>query len=182
VHESDGPEGQYLEQLRVHLRGIAPAERDEIVREIASHLAEARADGRDETEVLGRLGPPERLARSYQTDAILNGRGTGPSLFSVFRAALPMLSTSLASILIVPLLVATGVGLTVAGAATIAAGILSFVMPGLVRVDPSTPLGQVLALGVGLIAVAVGLLSIRGLRWYLRLTARVLRRGLLPIG
>jgi uncharacterized membrane protein len=159
---------------------MSAGEREEISREITSHFAEARAQGRDVSEVIERLGPPERLARSYQAEAILDRRG-GAALLSVFTAAAPILSTSIASIFIVPLLLASAVGLTLGGAATIAAGILSFIAPGLVHVDPATPLGQILALLVGAVTLGIGLLSIRGLRWYLRVAARVLRRGLLPV-
>jgi hypothetical protein len=102
------------------------------------------------------------------------------SFVSAFTAAAPLVSTSFASILIVPLLIAIAVGMTLGGAVTIVAGILSFVSPGLVRVDPATPFGQILALIVGLITLGVGLSSVRALRWYLRVAVRVLRRGLQP--
>jgi uncharacterized membrane protein len=181
VRDSVGADEQYLEQFRLHLRRIPAPEREEIAREITSHFAEARAQGRQVTEVIDRLGPPQRLARSYQTETILDRRGTARSFVSVFIAAVPAVSTSVASILIVPLLIASAVGLTLGGAATIMAGILSFVAPGLVRVDPATPFGQVMALVVGLITVGVGLFSVRALRWYLRVAVRTLRSGLLPI-
>ncbi len=172
MRDSVRPDDRYLELFRVNLRGVPAHEREEIIREITSHFAEARAQGRDVLEVIERLGPPERLARSYRAEALL---------LSVFMAAAPLISTSIASILIVPLLLASAVGMTLGGVATIVAGIVSFVAPGLVRVDPATPFGQILALVVGTIALGVGLLSIRGLRRYLRLAAKVLRRGLLPV-
>jgi uncharacterized membrane protein len=181
VRDSVGADEQYLEQFRLHLRRIAAPEREEITREITSHFAEARAQGRNVEEVIERLGPPHRLARSYQTETILNRRGTAGSFVAVFTAAAPLVSTSLASIVIVPLLIASAIGLTLGGAATIVAGILSFVAPGLVRVDPATPFGQVIAVVVGLIALGVGLLSVRALRLYLRAAVGILRRGLLPI-
>jgi uncharacterized membrane protein len=180
VPDAVGPEEQYLEQFRLHLRRIAAPERLEITREITSHFAEARAQGRQVAQVIERLGPPQRLARSYETETILNRRGTAGSFVSAFTAAAPLVSTSFASILIVPLLIAIAVGMTLGGVVTIVAGVLSFVSPGLVRVDPATPLGQILALIVGLITLGVGLLSVRALRWYLGVAVRVLRRGLQP--
>lgn len=66
---------RYLEQFEAGLQGLPSAERQDIVREIESHIAEAVSAGSSVADVLVRLGAAERLARAYTADAILSRPG-----------------------------------------------------------------------------------------------------------
>lgn len=65
------PIRDYLEALAVQLRGLPPADADEVMREIESHIldavdqAQARAERVDTVAMLAGFGPPEVLAAQY---------------------------------------------------------------------------------------------------------------------
>ena len=54
----------YINELKENLKGLPPEEKEDIVREIEQHIADALATGKEEAFVLGRLGNPEILAKS----------------------------------------------------------------------------------------------------------------------
>jgi len=58
----------FLRRLRRALKGLAPAEIDEIVADYAAHFDEALTAGRSEAGTAAALGDPERLAREHLTD------------------------------------------------------------------------------------------------------------------
>jgi F-type H+/Na+-transporting ATPase subunit beta len=62
---------RYLDELRNKLTRLPQAERDDAVREIGAHIADARAAGTPLAVVLGRLGDPATLARAYESDYLL---------------------------------------------------------------------------------------------------------------
>lgn len=78
--ETSGPLRVYLETFRLGLAGLRADERDELVREIESHAAEATAAGEPLATVLEKLGPADRLARAYGAELLLERR-TGPRRF-----------------------------------------------------------------------------------------------------
>ncbi len=59
---------RYLDELRLRLSSLPPAECDDAVREIGAHIAEARAAGMPLAAVLARLGDAATLARAYESD------------------------------------------------------------------------------------------------------------------
>jgi F-type H+-transporting ATPase subunit beta len=69
-HET-GASQRYLDQLRRLLERLPQPERDDAVREIESHIADARAGGLPLAAILGRLGDPAALARAYESDYLL---------------------------------------------------------------------------------------------------------------
>lgn len=55
----------YLRSLGGSIRGLAPGERQSVLREIESHIEERIARGSSADQVLSALGPPEALATAY---------------------------------------------------------------------------------------------------------------------
>jgi F-type H+-transporting ATPase subunit beta len=66
-----GASRRYLDQLRRLLEHLPQAERDDAVREIESHIAEAHAAGMPVAAILARLGEAAALARAYESDYLL---------------------------------------------------------------------------------------------------------------
>jgi uncharacterized membrane protein len=98
---------RYLEELRRNLGPLPEAERSEAVREIESHIAEGRADGRPTEAVLAGLGDARTLARAYVADYHLRVPRDG-ALGSVARFVFTSVfvsGTGLLSLFVVPLLV-----------------------------------------------------------------------------
>jgi F-type H+/Na+-transporting ATPase subunit beta len=62
---------RYLAELQRHLARLPDAERDDAVREIASHITDARAAGTPLMVILARLGEAYALARAYEADYLL---------------------------------------------------------------------------------------------------------------
>lgn len=60
-----------LDELSRLLGRLPAAEREEAVREIGSHIAEARRAGMPLAAILARLGDPTLLARAYESDFLL---------------------------------------------------------------------------------------------------------------
>ena len=97
---------RYLEELRTNLRALPEDERSDAVREIESHIAEGRADGRPTAAVLAGLGDARTLARAYVADYHLRVP-PGGALGSVGRFVLSSVfvsGTGLLSLLVVPML------------------------------------------------------------------------------
>lgn len=52
----------YIQQLRGHLSSLSMAERAEIEQDYIAYFDDAKAAGREETEIMAALGTPEHLA------------------------------------------------------------------------------------------------------------------------
>lgn len=96
------------------------------------------------------------------------GTGAPATIAAAFAAASVVLTTSLVSIVIVPVLVAGAIALVLAGALVVGAGLLSLVVPSVVHlrglvvlgtVDLDTQLGRALAVILGVVAVGISLLA-----------------------
>jgi hypothetical protein len=65
----------YLQRLNAALEGVAPSEKDEILREIRCHILDSSASAPDSEaaveRVLRLLGTPEELAARYTTESML---------------------------------------------------------------------------------------------------------------
>jgi uncharacterized membrane protein len=164
---------RYLEDLRRELRRLHTDEREDAVREIGSHIAEAEAAGRPLTEVLSRLGPPKTLARAFIADSYLQESATGPRGLRLMKMTAFVASSGLLSLCIVPLLVVTvatfGVsaivmpvfgGLQLAGVIPDSSGVLYWGQPvARVWVLPLT-------LAVTVLCGGLAWFAWRALRWY----------------
>jgi uncharacterized membrane protein len=112
---------RYLEELRRNLGRLPEAERSEAVREIESHIAEGRAEGRPTEAVLAGLGDARTLARAYVADYHLGAPREG-ALGPVARFVLASVfvsGTGLLSLFVVPMLALL----------TALAGLLAVAMP-----------------------------------------------------
>jgi uncharacterized membrane protein len=113
---------RYLEELRRNLRPLPEDERSDAVREIESHIAEGRADGRPTAAVLAGLGDARTLARAYVADYHLRRAPREGALGSVGRFVLSSVfvsGTGLLSLFVVPLV----------GLLTFLTGLLAVVTP-----------------------------------------------------
>ncbi|MBB6097242.1 putative membrane protein [Deinobacterium chartae] len=95
------PARQYLHDLEIHLRPLPPAERDDVLREIGSHLEVARRAGTPLEEVLTRLGSPRILARAYLADFHLR---TPAGVSGVWRRFAFFATTGFTGLAVVPAL------------------------------------------------------------------------------
>jgi uncharacterized membrane protein len=62
-------QAEFLSILHDRLRGLPPAEIEELLDDYASHFAEGLAEGRSEAEIAAALGDPARLARELRAEA-----------------------------------------------------------------------------------------------------------------
>lgn len=170
---------RYLEQFGASLSHVSPAERMEVVREIENHIAEATGAGQSVADVLERLGPAERLAKAYSADVLIKGGATRENngVSRWFTIASLLVTSSFASIIIVPLLGGLGIGFTLGGLGAALGGVIAFIYPGLVVSPIDLPYGlpQVAAILVGLILFGLGLVALYLLRFYFKVLVKVIR-------
>lgn len=167
----------YLHRFGAALARMNVPDRDELLGEIKSHIAEAEADGVAVETIVERLGSPERLARAYAASALLE-TGRARSVLPSFRAAALVATTSVVSALIVPLLGVLTVGFVLSGALGVFAGIAALVIgPDSVGMSPPTIEGAIATVALGIALVGLALLAARGLRSYLRFVLSTLRRS-----
>lgn len=160
---------RYLEELTKQLRPVPEAERQDAVREIESHIADALGAGQPTVTVLARLGEPNVLAKAYLADFHLQRSGglrVGFQKFSFFA------TTSLTSLLVVPFL-----GFFIA-----ASGFITALAPFALVMRLLGQSGFMVANGGPMpipmaIPTAIGLFIVGALltRWFLRLTQRYFR-------
>lgn len=172
---------RYLEQFRTGLKAMPEAERNEIVQEIASHIAEAAGSGRPLAEVLERLGPADRLARAYTAEAILSGPGRPVRKW--WAAAAVLTASGLGSLFVIPVLGIFGLVFPVAGLLGILGNVLYLLLRHPVRhlgitttpwfADPGW--NQVLGICIGLVIIPLGLWALVGLKRYIRFMIRTVR-------
>jgi len=171
---------RYLAKLEDGLRGLPDADRAEVVAEIRNHIAEATAAGRPIDTVLSALGSAEDLARGYTVELLLNPRPTDTAKASRWRRFFALVGLvalgSVPTFVIIVVLGAFGIAFTLSGVLVFAAGLWAAfgVLPDFVTMDVApwvaVLLGPVLVLG--------GVASFAALVWYVRFTARIIRRVL----
>ena len=173
---------RYLSRLQDGLTMMPPADRDEVVRDIRSHIAEATAAGTPLESVLTTLGPAEVLARAYAVELVLNpGPGRPPmSGFQRFFALAGILAlTSLPTLVIVVTLGAIGISFIFSGFAVLAAGIIDALGISLPFIeDPVSDVHPDLAIAIGPVLVVLGAAALMGLSKYLRWLARTVSSAL----
>jgi uncharacterized membrane protein len=151
---------EFLSILHDRLRGLPPAEIEELMDDYASHFAEGMAAGRSEAEIAAALGDPVRLARELRAEAGLRRWETARTPANFYAAMIGFLALIAVDFMfLLPLLGALAlvtlalglamVGLCVAGLA------LSMRM---FHLDHGFSLGYLTRIlsGVGLIGLGVG--------------------------
>lgn len=170
---------RYLAAFRAGLRGAPSAERDEYIREIESHIAEATARGEQAVDVLERLGPADRLARAYRVELTLSS-GNNSLVWRVFAVLGLLLTASIPSMIIIPLMFGLGVG-------GVAGGIVAIVFASVPALDANfyniqdEGLNRTLGALTGAGLVVMGMLAFWVLYLYVLLIVRAMR-GALRIG
>lgn len=104
---------------------MSAQERDEVLSDIRSHIAEATAAGSQLDHVLTSLGPADQLARAYAVELLLNPAVGRPemSVFQRFFALASFLAlTSIPTLIIVTTFGAIGASLLCSGAVVFLAG------------------------------------------------------------
>lgn len=170
---------RYLARFREGLKGAPAEDREEFVSEIDSHIAEAVARGENAQDVLARLGPADRLAKSYRAELTLASRDR--NLFLRFAAVIGLvLTASIPSMIIIPLLLTVGIGFVAGGGAAIV-----FASIPAVEVDfynlSNDILNRALGALTGLGLIIAGILALWILYLYVLLLIRAMR-GALRVG
>ncbi|HEV8469053.1 MAG TPA: DUF1700 domain-containing protein [Candidatus Limnocylindria bacterium] len=174
MHEAD-PSAEYLRRFHDALHVLGVSDRDELVAEIESHLAEAERAGQAPWVVTARLGDPHRLARAFAASSLLADGGGSSALRSV-RAATFLATTSLASMLLVPLLLVLALGFVISGAIGLFFGVAAFFLsPAAVSISTPTYEAAAASVALGIAFVGLAVLAARALRSYLRFAARTVR-------
>jgi uncharacterized membrane protein len=166
---------RYLQRFGSELKKVPPPERDELVMEIRSHIADSIEGGSSTVDVLERLGPPDRLAKAYRAELVLQREGTN-WLVRIFAATALVIGTSIPSMIIIPLLAALGVGFVAAGAAAVGVALFPFADPSFYPAPES--IDRVLGAFTGAGLAVAGVLALSGLYWYVRLLVAAFRRVL----
>jgi uncharacterized membrane protein len=155
---------------------MSEQERDAVLSDIRSHIAEATAAGSPLDHVLTSLGPADQLARAYRVELLLNpaaGRRQVSAFERFFALASLLALTSIPTLVIVTTLGATGISLLFSGAVVFLAGVLN----GLGATFPLSGVEahRAFAVAIGLLLLAVGAASLWALYHYLRWLARAVR-------
>ncbi len=170
---------RYLARFRDGLRGAKSEEREEYAREIESHIAEAVASGEQATTVLERLGPADRLAKAYRLELTLSSRGRN-LIWRMFAVLGLVVTASIPSMIIIPLLFGLGLGFVVGGGVAVLIAVLPFANADFYNIS-NDAVNRLLGLLTGLGLLTSGLIAFWALYLYVLLLVRAMR-GALRIG
>ncbi|HUL74095.1 MAG TPA: DUF1700 domain-containing protein [Vicinamibacterales bacterium] len=169
---------RYLTRLDAGLKDLPAAERSEVLGEIRNHIAEAAASGKPIDAVLSSLGSADDLARGYAIELLLNpppaGQPAERRTGRFLKLAGLIAVGSLPTFIVVVVLGSIGVSFTAAGIVVFLAGILAAfgALPNYVTMD-TAPWVAVL---IGPAVAILGALALVLLVWYVKFTARLVRR------
>ena len=170
---------RYLANLDGGLAELTPADREEVIRDIRSHISEAVISGKPLDQVLVSLGSSEGLARAYSVELLLKNPGAFRTRRNrMLRLAGLVVFGSIPTLVAVIALGVLGIVLSFTGVALFVAGqaALSDTLPWWVSMDADPRLAIVL----GPVLSVVGMACLGGLWLYMRFAARVVRRVLPP--
>ena len=163
---------RYLARLSESLSTtLSASDRQEILHDIRSHLAEAIGGGRSLESTLETLGPADALARAYSVELMLNPRRPMSSRAAYrLKVAGLIAAGSLPTLFVVILLGGVGGTLVLAGMVAAVAGVVDAVgeLPPWVQTSGMSP---VIVLSIGVAMMLVGLMGILALRRFMRFVA-----------
>jgi uncharacterized membrane protein len=166
----------FLSELRQGLRGLAPAEIDDICADYEAHFADAAGAGRSEAEISAALGNPQQLAREWRAESGLRSWEQKRSPGNFLRAGWGLAALAVFDIaILLPLLVIVLFAAAIAVYVFYILGSTGFhLMAGLFFGDRSLAPALV---GVGMVCGAVGAIAAIALLLAggLRLLARYVR-------
>ena len=169
---------RYLARLNENLSALSDTDRQEILHDIRSHLAEATAGGRSLESALEALGPADALARAYSVELMLNPRRPMSSRTAYrLKVAGLIAAGSLPTLVVVILLGGVGGTLVLAGMVAAVAGVVDAFgeLPPWVQTSGMPP---VIVLFIGGAMMLVGLMGILALRRFMRFVAATWRATL----
>ncbi len=148
----------------------------EVAHEIRNHIAEACAAGKELDSVLQSLGPADLLARAYAVELLLNRRTSRriQTLNGFLKVAGLVAVTGFATFVVVGMLGTAGIGFVASGIALFVIGVLEQAgihLPG-VQMNGLAPIW---AMVLGLFVLVIGVVSLLGLRMYIRFVIRTLK-------
>jgi len=176
---------EFIRRLREGLKGMPPADLEEVVSDYEAHFDAAAAEGRSEEEVADALGNPSRTARELRLEAGIRSWETGRTPSSAWGVLLAVMGLATIDILILlPIVLPVlGVylGLAIADVAVFVAGGLTLIagpfsgFPGGAGVAMLTGLGlMAAAVAAGALLAIVGIWIVNALKWFGRLHYRVI--------
>jgi uncharacterized membrane protein len=169
---------RYLARLNENLSTLSASDRQEILHDIRSHLAEATARGRPLESTLETLGPADTLARAYSVELMLNPRRPMSSRTAYrLKVAGLIAAGSLPALCVVLLLGGVGGTLVLAGMVAAVAGVIDAFgdLPPWIQTSGMAP---ILVVCIGAAMMFVGLMGILTLRRFMRFAAATWRATL----
>ncbi|HEY2873371.1 MAG TPA: DUF1700 domain-containing protein [Reyranella sp.] len=151
---------EFLSILHDRLRGLPPAEIEELMDDYASHFAEGLAAGRSEAEIAAALGDPARLARELRAEAGLRRWESARTPANFYAAMLGFLALIAVDFMfLLPLLGALALATLALGLAMVGLCIAGLALSlRMFHLDHGLSLGYLTRIlsGVGLIGLGVG--------------------------
>jgi uncharacterized membrane protein len=170
----------YLADLEGALSRLQPEQRQDALREIESHFADATAAGASPNDLIARLGPPRLLGAALIAEGLEHSLEAAPlRVWHVIGSSLFIAGTSFTSVLVVPLLAAVAIGFGFFAVFSPIAGLLrtfgaTWIQIGNVGNGQSLPNEWSIpfTLGVALVCAGVAFGAYKLLRLYLGLVGR----------
>lgn len=176
---------EFIKRLKAGLKGMQPADIDEIAADYEDHFAAGMAEGRSEEEVAAALGNPARLARELRFEAGFRNWKSDRSPSSALAAILAFMGLATIDILILLPVVLPVIGVVfglfvavvacfIAGGFILIAGPFSG-FPGGWLVAILAGLGTMSAsVAAGALLTLVSIWIVNALMWFGRLHYRVI--------
>lgn len=173
-------QAEFLSILHDRLRGLPPAEIEELMDDYASHFSEGLAAGRSEAEIASALGDPARLARELRAEAGLRrweSARTPANFFSAMLGFLALIAVDF--IFLLPLLGALAIAALAVGLVMLGLCVAGLVLVAKVFSFHGLSLGYLTRIlsGIGLLGLGVGggALLLMAVDYVVRLVARFAR-------
>jgi uncharacterized membrane protein len=174
-------QAEFLSILHDRLRGLPPAEIEELMDDYASHFGEGLAKGRSEAEIAAALGDPARLARELRAEAGLRRWESARTPANFYTAMIGFLALiAVDFVFLLPLLGALALAALIVGLVMLGLCIAGLaLMMRLFSFDHGLSLHYLARIlsGVGLLGLGVGggALLLMAVEYVVRLLARFAR-------
>ena len=171
---------EFLSILHDRLRGLPPAEIEDLMDDYVSHFAEGLAAGRSETEIAAALGDPTRLARELRAEAGLRRWESARTPANFYAATIGFLALIAVDFMfLLPLLFALALAALVIGLAMLGLCVAGLALVMKLFTFHGVSLGYLTRIlsGVGLLGLGVGggALLLMAVDYVVRLLARFAR-------
>ncbi len=113
----------FLKELDRYLQELSREERDDILKEIESHIQTGIQHGQSEEEILKRLGSPKSLAKGYLGEYYLQQKSNNPAHF--FKLFFFFASLGFLSPVVIVFLAGVSFAFALGAVAVVISGILS---------------------------------------------------------